>query len=92
MLDQAYAVSAIVGITAAGLTASNVLVDRGVDRDLSRRVPGILGWTAFLIAVLWLEPWTAVAAAGALTLCILVLRVGFRLGLRGVRDRLPVQA
>ena len=92
MLDQAYGVSAIVGTTAAGLTASNVLVDRGVDRGLSRRVPGILGWTAFLIAVLWLEPWTAVAAAGALTLCILVLRVGFRLGLRGVRDRLPVQA
>ena len=92
MLDQAYATSTIIGLAAAGLVASNVLVDRGIDCDLSRRVPGILGGAAFLIAVLWLEPWIAVSVSGALTLCILVLRLGFRRGLRGVRGRLPVQA
>ena len=47
---------------------------------------------AFLIAVLWLDPWTAVALSGVLTLAILVLRLGFRRGLRGVRGSLSTQA
>ncbi len=38
-----------------------------------------------------LGPWTTTALSGALSLFILVLRLGFRRGLRGVRCSLPTQ-
>ena len=41
--------------------------------------------------MLWLDPWTAIALSGALSLFILALRCGFRRGLRGVRGSLPSQ-
>ena len=91
MLNQAYAASGVVTLATAGLLASNFLFDKGLDASLSRRIPGVLGGFAFLIAVLWLDPWTAIALSGALTLSILVLRLGFRKGLRGVRGNLPTQ-
>ncbi len=91
MLNQAYAATGVVTLATAGLLASNFLFDKGLDASLSRRVPGVLGGFAFLVAVLWLGPWTATALSGALTLFILVLRLGFRRGLRGVRGSLPTQ-
>ena len=91
MLSQAYAASGVVTLATAGLLASNFLFDKGVDASLSRRVPGVLGGFAFLVAVLWLDPWTAVALSGVMTLFILGLRLGFRRGLRGVRGSLPTQ-
>lgn len=92
MLFQAYAASAIALLALAGLVASNLMFDRGVDPSLSRRVPGALGGVAFLAAVLWLDPWAAVAVSGVLTLFTLVLRLGFRRGLRGVRGSFSTQA
>ena len=91
MLSQVFAGAGVVTIAIGGLAASNMLFDRGLDASLSRRVPGALGGVAFLIAVLWLDPWTAVTLAGTLTLAILVLRLGFGGGLRGVRGGFPSQ-
>lgn len=92
MWYQAYAASAIGLLALAGLVASNVMFDRGVDPSLSRRVPGAVGGVAFLVAVLWLDPWAAAAVSGVLTLFVLVLRLGFRRGLRGVRGSFSTQA
>ena len=92
MLDQAYGIGGIVTLALAGLVASNVLYDRGAPSSLFRYVAPILGGVAFLVAVLWLDAWTAAALSGVLTVFILVLRLGFRRGLRGVRGSLPTQA
>ena len=92
MLEQAYAVGGVTILASAGLVASNLLYDRGVANALSRYVAPILGGVAFLVAVLWLDPWTAASLSGVLTLCILALRLGFRRGLRGVEGNLPTQA
>ena len=92
MLDQGHAASGVVLLALAGLVGSNFLFDHGVDASISRRLPGLLGGVAFLVAVLWLDPWTAITLSGVITLFILVLRLGFRRGLRGVRGSLPTQA
>ena len=92
MLDQTYAVSGVVLLALLGLVASNFMYDRGVHISLSRRVAPVLGGVAFLIAVTWLEVWMAVTLSGVLTLFILVLRLGFRRGLRGVSGGLPTLA
>lgn len=84
MPNQAYAVIAILLLVIAGMGASNFLHDRGVPRHLPRRAAHVLGGVALLNAVLWLDPWTAVALSGVLTLFILSLRLGFRRGLRGI--------
>ena len=91
-MDQAYGGSAIVLLAFLGLIVSNRLRDRGVDRDLACRVPAVLGGVAFLIAVLRLDLWPAVALSGSLTLAMAALRLGFRRGLRGVQGTLPTQA
>ncbi len=92
MLEQAFAVSGCVTVALVGLVASNLLYDRGVANSLSRYVAPILGGVAFLVAVLWLDAWTATALSGAMALFILTVRSGFRRGLRGVRGNLPSQA
>ncbi len=92
MVNQAYAIGGIVSLALAGLVVSNVLYDRGVPSSVSRCVASALGGAAFLVAVLWLDAWTAVTLSGVLTLFILVLRLGFRRGLRGATGRLPSQA
>ena len=91
-MEQAFAVTGSVLVALAGLVVSNILYDRGVDSALSRCVASALGGAAFLIAVLWLDAWTAVALSGILTLFILILRLGFRRGLRGAKGSLPSQA
>ncbi len=92
MWYQAWVITAIVLLALLGLAASNFLHDRGTNDYLSRRVPAVFGGVAFLVAVLWLDPWTAVTLSGVMTLFILVLRLGFRRGLRGVRGSLPAEA
>ena len=92
MLGQAYAVGGITALAFAGLLGANFLHDRGVPSSLSRFVAPVLGGTAFLIAVLWLDVWTAVTVSGVLTLLVVVLRLGFRRELRGVSGSLPTQA
>ena len=91
-MDQAYAASAVLALALAGLAASNILYDRGMPCAVSRCMASALGGAAFLVAVLWLDAWTAIALSSILTLFILVLRLGFRRGLRGARGRLPSQA
>ena len=92
MLEQAFAVGGSASVAIAGLMASNLLYDRGVANTLSRYVAPVLGGVAFLVAVLWLDAWTATALSGAMALFILAVRLGFRRGLRGVRGNLPSQA
>ena len=92
MWSEAYAASGVVTLATVGLLASNILFDKGLDSSLSRRVPGALGGFAYLIAVLWLDPWTAISLSAALGILIIVLRLGFRRRLRGVAGNLPTQA
>ena len=92
MFEQAFAVGGSVSVALVGLVASNLLYDRGVANSLSRYVAPILGGVAFLVAVLWLDAWTATVLSGAMALFILAVRLGFRQGLRGVRGNLPSQA
>ena len=67
-----------------GVASSNYLFDRGVDHYLAQRSAAILGGLAYFIAILGLDPWSAVYLSGFLTLAILALRVGYRSGLRGI--------
>ncbi len=92
MLYQALAISGVVALVFAGLIVSNLLHDRGVDNSLSRCIAAALGGVALLVAIVWLNPWTAVILSSVLTLFIIVLRVGFRRGLRGVKGKMPSQA
>ena len=84
MLDHVYPVSGVVALALSGLVASNFLYDLGAPDSLPRRAAHSLGGAAFLIAVLWLDVWTAVTLSAILALLILALRSGFRRGLRGV--------
>ena len=92
MSEQVFAIGGIATVAVAGLMASNLLCDRRVANSLSRYVAPILGGVAFLVAVLWLDAWTATVLSGAMTLFILAVRLGLRRGLRGVRGNLPSQA
>ncbi len=92
MLEQAFALGGIATVGLAGLAASNFLYDLGVPNTISRYAAPMLGGTAFLVAVLLLDPWPATALSGGLALGILGLRVGFRRGLRGIRGNLKTQA
>ena len=92
MWSQAYIAGAIALLALLGLAGANFAYDHGAPDSLSRRVPAMLGGVAFLIAVLWLDPWVAVTVAGVLTVAMIVVRLGFRRGLRGVRGRLPAHA
>ncbi len=74
-MNEAYAATGVVTLAATGLLASNFLFDKGLDASLSRRVPGVLGGFGYLIAVLWIGPWTAIALSAAMSLFILVLRL-----------------
>jgi len=90
MLQVIYVVS-VVTIAFGGLAGSNFLYDRGMPSALSRRFAPVVGGLAYLVAVLWLEVWTAIAVVSVLTAFILLLRLGLRRGLRGVRGNRPTQ-
>jgi len=81
----------IVILAFIALSGSNFLYDLGVPRVLSRRFAPVIGGIAYLVAILCLDKWTAVAVTGTLTLIITVLRLGFRQKLRGVRGNHPAQ-
>ncbi len=91
MVGQIYAACGVVTIALMGLMGSSVLSDHGLDGSLSRRLASALGGIAFLVAVVWLNAWPAVALSAILTLLILGLRLGYSKGLRGVKGRLPSQ-
>ena len=90
-MNQALATAAIVTLAAAGIGISNILHDRGVDASRSRCLAAALGGAAFLLAVLWLPPWTAVAVTGALTLAIVAVRLRSCRRLRGAQGNRPGQ-
>ena len=91
MGHQVFAISGIVFLALTGLAASNFAYDRGVPGNVSRFVAPALGGFAFLVAVLWLDAWTAITVSGVLALSVLALRLGFRRGLRGVKGSLSTQ-
>ena len=92
MWDQLFVMGGVVTLAVAGLAGSNLAYDRGIPSSTSRYLAPILGGFAFLAAVMWLDVWTAVAVSGVMCLMILVLRLGFRRGLRGVEGSRPTQA
>jgi dolichol kinase len=83
-LSQALAAGVIALLVVVGLTASNFLYDRGAPESLPRRAVHTLGGAAFLLAVLWLDAWTAVALSAVLALAFVALRLSYSRGLRGV--------
>jgi hypothetical protein len=50
-----------------------------------------MGGIVYLVAVLTLGKWAAIAVTGTITLLIVILRLGFRQILRGVRGDHPAQ-
>ena len=92
MLVQLYAICGISVLAITGLAGSNFAYDRGIPSSTSRYMAPFLGGFAFLVAVLWLDVWFAVTVSGIMSLLILVLRLGFRRGLRGVEGNRPTQA
>ncbi len=74
----------VVGLALSSLLGSSVLRDRGVDAALCRRLAAVTGGTAYLMAVLRLDAWLAIALATAMACLIVMLRVGFTRYLRGV--------
>ena len=83
-LIQVSAAVAVALFALAGPVASNVLYDRGASSSVSRRAAHSIGGAAYLLAVLWLNVWTAMALAGVLALSVLVLILGSPRSLRGV--------
>ena len=84
MLDYALAIGSFVLLAFTGLVVANLLHDWRLPDSLPRRAAHVLGGAAFLIAVLTLDVWTAVALSGVLALSVLALRLGYRRGLRGL--------
>jgi dolichol kinase len=76
--------AALAGVVLLALLAANVLKDRGVPLDVTRRVLGALGGGVYLAAVLFLEPTVAIVAAVAIAGIFVVLRVSARRHLRGL--------
>ena len=83
MLQEAYPAAIAASLALGGLGVSNLLYDRGVDPAVSRSLASLVAGLAFLVAVLWMSVWPAVAVAAAMTVLILGLRLRYRMGLRG---------
>jgi dolichol kinase len=81
---QALGVAGVAALAVLGLVAANVLRDRGVEAAVTRRVAAVLGGGVYLIAVLCLEVWVAVALSTAVALVVLGLRLSARGQLRGL--------
>ncbi len=87
MLEQVCAGGAVAALALAGLIGSNVLRDRGLDASIPRGMASVIGGAAFLLAVLWMDPWPAVAVAAAMAGLLLGLRLRYRHVLRGTEGR-----
>ena len=91
MLVQVLAPGSVVVLAIFGLALSNYVHDRGVPSAMSRYVAPVIGGGAFLVAVVWLDMWTAVILSSILSILVLVLRLRYRRNLRGVKGSLPTQ-
>lgn len=72
-------------LTGASLGAANVLRDHGAPPSLTRWVASVVGGLAYLVAVLWLDVWSAVALSGLSVLFIAMVRMRRASLLRGLR-------
>ena len=84
-MNELYASTAVVLVAVAGVGLSNFLFDNEAPDSIPRRAAHVLGGVAYLIAVLWLPPVTAVALSSMLALLVIGLRLGFPDSLRGLR-------
>jgi dolichol kinase len=84
-------VVAVITLAMCAIAGSNCLHDRGVPGFASRRFAPVVGGFAYLIAIVWLEKWTAIILCGILTFSVLILRLKFRDSLRGLRGNHPNQ-
>ena len=91
MLVQVWASGSVVFLAIVGLALSNYVHDRGVPSAMSRYVAPVIGGGAFLVAVVWLDMWTAVILSSIPSILVLVLRLRYRRNLRGVKGSLPTQ-
>lgn len=74
----------VVAISGTGLFGSNILYDRGVPNPVARALTGMIGGVAFLLALLLLDTWVAVALSVSMALAITWIRLKRKSHLRGV--------
>lgn len=86
------AIPGVITIALIGITGSNYLYDKGIPNNLSRRFAPVMGGVAYLSAVLWLDKWVAITVSAVMALLLIVLRMRFRTGLRGVKGNHPAQS
>ncbi len=89
MVAEALIAGGIAGCAALMVLAANRLRDRGTEASLSRRVAGVLGGGAYLIAVLSFNAWMATAISASAALLILLLRLYWPQQVRGLSGSGP---
>jgi hypothetical protein len=67
-MNSVFGVAILGGLSFLTVTACNLLHDRGSDPSAARRVAAMAGGAAFLVAVLFFDALTAIAASGAVLL------------------------
>jgi dolichol kinase len=83
--------SGVIAIALGAIAGSNFLFDHGVSGSISRRVAPVVGGFAYLVAIVYLEKWTAIIICGVLTMFIILLRFKFKRSLRGLKGIHPTQ-
>jgi hypothetical protein len=92
VLQQIYATGGVVALALAGLIVSNIISRWEAAGKWARRSASALGGAAYLVAALWLDAMVAIRVLSALTLLIVILRLGLPRLLRGVKGSRPSQA
>ena len=78
------AILVVLSAAASGLVAPNLLHDLGSKPGVARFAGGAIGGLAYLLAVLLLEPIPAIVLSASATILVVLLRLRFKDGLRGV--------
>jgi hypothetical protein len=85
-MQQTAAIVLVVALTGTSLGAANVLRDRAGPTALTRWTASVIGGLAYLVAVLWLEPWMALVLSVSGLVFIALLRLRGTSALRGLRS------
>jgi dolichol kinase len=84
-VSQLVAIGLVLGLTAVSLGAAGALRERGATPSTTRWVAAVIAGFAYLVAVWWLDVWTAIALSTLSLLAIAVLRSRRSTLLKGLR-------
>ena len=79
------AIGLVLLIVGAGLGLANALRDRGAPDGVTRWVASVAGGLAYVVAIAWLDPITAIAVSALCALVLALLRAKGATFLRGLR-------